>query len=140
MRQKKQKPTTAECTALSCQRLRNTDPSNRALSITVPSSEITNDMMGHTWCNYCYKCRELMNYGKEHHWPAVRAQGKNGTYALLHDADEWYISIACGNQDSIDAFYHKLIGDEQPHQENKNTNTDIEVSRAKKREKLLMEF
>lgn len=102
----------AECTALACPRLKNTDYSNRELSITVPISQITKDATGHTWCNFCQKQRELMDYGHRHKWPEVSAQGAQGRYAILGDADEWYISIACGNQDSIDAFYAELIGNE----------------------------
>lgn len=103
----------AECTSLACPRLRNTDPDNRELSINVPSSQITRDKSGHTWCNYCEKQRILMDYGKEHHWPDVSAQGVKGRYAILGDAEEWYISIACSNQDAIDAYYAELIGNDE---------------------------
>ena len=103
----------AECTALACPRLKNTDPRNRELSITVPSTLITRDKLGHLWCNYCQKQRILMDYGKEHHWPEVRAVGQNGAYAIAGDAEEWYISIACSNQDAIDAYYAELIGTDE---------------------------
>jgi hypothetical protein len=101
----------AECTALSCPRLNNTDLHNRALSITVPNSLITRDVTGHAWCNFCQKHRELMDYGHDHHWPAVRVQSLTyaGHYALLPEQNEWYISISCGNQDMIGALYAALI-------------------------------
>jgi hypothetical protein len=102
----------AECTSLVCPRLRNSDYTNRALSIHVPSAQITRDALGHIWCNHCQKQRNLMDYGNAHHWPVVRAQSltHSGYYALLAEQDEWYISISCGNQDMIDALYAALIG------------------------------
>lgn len=103
----------AECIALACPRLKNTDPSNRALSVTVSSSLITRDKMGNNWCNYCQKQRKLMDYGKEHHWPEVHAVGTQGRYAILADAEDWYISMACSNQDAIDAYYAELIGEDE---------------------------
>lgn len=131
----------AECTALACPRLRNTDPDNRTMNVAVPSSAITKDQMGHTWCNYCQKQRKLMDYGKEHKWPEVHADGAQGRYAILGGAEDWYVSIACGNQDSIDAFYRELIGDEQVAQKNNNSmHASVNDSSVKKREKLLMEF
>lgn len=103
----------AECTAMGCPRLKNTDPGNRELSVYVSPDRITRDKEGHTWCNYCQKQRRLMDYGKEHKWPEVRAQGIQGRYAIIADEEEWYISMACGNQDLVDAFYVELIGNEQ---------------------------
>lgn len=102
----------ARCTALACPRLKNFDPTNRAMSITVASSQVTRDKAGHTWCNFCQKQRELMNYGHEHKWPAVQiydARLKQNVYMLLHDAHDWFATIACSNQETIDNLYTELI-------------------------------
>lgn len=102
----------AQCIALACPRLSNTDPDSRELAVNFPRGLLTHDALGNGWCNFCQKQRELMDYGNEHDWPAVRVQGAQGRYALLNDAADWYASIACGKQDMIDALYNSLIGNE----------------------------
>lgn len=104
----------AECIALACPRLRNTDPDNQELSIRVPQSDITKDKMSNTWCNHCQKQRTLMDYGHAHHWPSVRAQSltHGGHYAIAGEYAAWFAAVAMGNQDSINALYAELIGND----------------------------
>lgn len=100
----------AECIALSCPRLSNPDPGNRALSITVPSSsQITRDTMGNSFCNYCQHARALMDYGHANNWPEVRS----GRYLIPLGHAEWHLSITCGDRNLIEAFYADLIGNEE---------------------------
>lgn len=82
------------------------------MSITVPSVQLTRDKTGRKWCNYCQKQRELMDYGHEHHWPAFQiydARFEQDVYLLLHDAHDWFSTIACSNQKAIDNLYAELI-------------------------------
>lgn len=99
----------AECIALSCPRLANTDPDNRDMAITVPSSLITRDKMGNTFCNFCQHARAIMDYGHANNWPEVRA----GVYLIPPGHAEWHLSIACGDRNLIEAFYAELIGNEE---------------------------
>lgn len=103
----------AGCIALSCPRLQNADPDNRAMSITVPSSQISRDRMGNTFCNFCQHARHLMDYGHANNWPEVRAVGEHGRYLIPAGYREWYASIACGDANLIEAFYAELIGSEE---------------------------
>lgn len=97
-----------ECTALACPRLKDT-----TLGIFVSAERILRDSTGHLWCELCWKHCELMNYGNRYGWPEVRAQGQQGRYAMLGEAKEWYLSIACGSRDLVDAFYAELIGEQE---------------------------
>ena len=104
----------AQCTALACPRLANMDLDNRALALTFSSSLATRDTSGNTWCNYCYKHRELMDYGKAHHWPAIRAMALDGYYyAIAEGQENWFQSIAGSRQDVIDAYYAECIGEQE---------------------------
>lgn len=103
----------AECIAMSCPRLSNPDPDNRALAITVPPSLITRDKQGNSFCNFCQHARQLMDYGHDHGWPEVRSVGVSGRYLILNGHAEWYLSIACGDKNLIEAFYAELIGSEE---------------------------
>lgn len=111
----------AECLALACPRLRNTDPDNRELSIHVPLADITKDKMGNTWCNHCQKQRRLIDYGHDHHWPAVRVKSLThaGHYAMAGEYAAWFAGVAMGNSDMIDALYAELID------ENNTTRKDV---------------
>lgn len=91
------------CTAVSCPRLRDFE-----MSIELTEDEAARDVFGNIWCNHCQKHRELMNWGHAHRFPAVRARGKQW-YAIVEGKADWYASVACGNQDMIDALYATLI-------------------------------
>lgn len=101
----------AQCTALACPRLKNSDPDNRELAVDFPRSLLTRDTLGNGWCNFCQKQRELMDYGHKHNWPEVHVTGQM-RYGILAGQRDWYSSIACGKQDMIDALYASLIGNE----------------------------
>lgn len=106
----------AGCMALACPRLKNLDPDNGELSIVVPTFQLTRDKAGNTWCNHCQKQRELMDFAHANHWPAVRVQSltHQGHYAITADYAGWFMGVAMGNADMIDALYTRLIEQAQP--------------------------
>lgn len=102
----------AQCTSLSCPRLKNTDPDNRAMSISFPSNLATRDCLGNEWCNYCTKQPALIAWAKKHNWPELHATGEEGRYAIASGCWQWRTSIVALNRDAIDAFYAEAIGNE----------------------------
>lgn len=107
-----------QCTALACPRIaywfgEHPDTSNRAMYVDFHSSLATKDVLGHTWCNYCQKHRDLMNWGHAHAWPEIHVTGEQGRYAIAQGQWHWVTSIIMGHQDAIDAYYASVIGGQQ---------------------------
>lgn len=103
----------AQCTALSCPRLLNSDSDNRSLAISFSSGSATRDCLGHVWCNLCWKQPALVAWAKKHNWPELHATGEQGKYAIAEGCWQWTTSIILCNQDAIDAFYAEAIGNEE---------------------------
>jgi hypothetical protein len=107
----------AQCTALACPRL-HADPEDRTMAIDFSSSLVTRDALGNTWCNYCIKQCELINWGKAHNWPEIHVTGERGRYAIAQGQWHWLTSVMGSNQDAIDAYHAAVIaGNEAMEQE-----------------------
>lgn len=107
----------AQCTSLACPRLR-ADPEDRAMAIDFSSSLVTRDVLNNTWCNYCIKQCELINWGKAHNWPEIHVAGERGRYAIAEGQWHWQTSVLTSNQDAIDAYYAAVVaGNEAIEQE-----------------------
>jgi hypothetical protein len=106
----------AQCTALSCPRLKNSDPDDTSMQVNFSNLLVTRDVIGNTWCNYCLKQCALVDWGKEHHWPEIYATGQYGRYAIAEGKSEWIATVFCSQQDAIDAYHAEVIGNETMEQ------------------------
>lgn len=91
------------CSSLACPRL-----SDIRLPDRVPTSQLSKDNAGHSWCNLCERQRLLMNWAMAQGWPAVRVQGQM-RYAIFGGADEWFTSMVGARKDMVDTLYETLI-------------------------------
>ena len=58
--------------------------------------------------NLCDKQRALIDWSSDAGWISVRVQGKM-RYAIAGGREDWLTSVACANQDMVDALYEALI-------------------------------
>lgn len=98
----------AQCTAMSCLRLR-ADPEDRNMVLNFSSTLVMRDVLGNTWCNYCIKHYELINWGKAHNWPEIHVTGEQGKYAIGEGQWNWQTSVLMSRQDAIDAYHAAVI-------------------------------
>lgn len=107
----------AECMALACPRLHNTDYDNRELSLNVPSTLIAYSATGHAFCNHCWKQRRLLDWAHKRQFPAIRAMCEGLGYVAIGEGEwNWITSIIGNRKEAIDAFFTEAIGDNVPEE------------------------
>lgn len=94
------------CTSFNCPQDSNPD-----IPVRVSAYKMLQDTSGNYWCQACMNRCKLMDWAKEHEWPGVRVQSRThyGFYVILNEEEEWFTSLAFGDEGMIDALYAGLV-------------------------------